>query len=514
MKTFRRIFSKVFSLIFNRLTIVLAAIAVQLTYFIMLILRLSAYAHWVNISFRTLTVLMIAYIIWQDRNPAYKIGWIVFMALFPEVGAVLFIVFGARMPSRGIRRRLARQEALHKNDFLQVEPLDMLGENRERSTARYVAEHGAYPLWDHTMSKYYPVGEKLFDDMVEDLKKAEHFIFIEYFIISKGTLWDEIFQILKEKASQGVDIRIIYDDVGSMHKLPRHFSRQLQDAGIQVMDFNTMKPIVSLVYNNRDHRKIMVIDGYIGYSGGVNISDEYANRIVRFGHWKDTGTRIEGEAVWNYTVMFLNMWHAFRGTDEDYRAYGPHTWHPGEFPNDGEVQPFSDSPLDDENVGENVYFEMLNQAQEYVYIFTPYLILDNEMETALKLAAKRGIDVRLVIPGVPDKPLVYAMSLSYVGPLIKAGVKVYKYTPGFIHAKSFLCDGKLGAVGTINMDYRSFFLHFENSTVLYHTQSLDTLYRDCIDTFRRSALVTEKDLKKHRIGAMIGFFMRIFTPLF
>ena len=228
------------------------------------------------------------------------------------------------------------------------------------------------------------------------------------------------------------------------------------------MDFNTMKPLPSLVYNNRDHRKIMVIDGYIGYSGGVNIADEYANRIVRFGHWKDSGTRLEGEAVWNYTVMFLNMWHAFRGSDEDYRAYSPHAWHPGEFESDGEVQPFSDSPLDDENVGENVYFEMLNQAQEYVYIFTPYLILDNEMETALKLAAKRGVDVRLVIPGIPDKPLVYAMSLSFVAPLIQAGVKVYKYTPGFIHAKSFLCDGKLAAVGTINMDYRSFFLHFEN----------------------------------------------------
>ncbi len=514
MKFFRRIFSKIFSIIFNRLTVVIAAIVVQLVFFLLIILRLSDYEHWINLSFRALTILMIVYVIWKDGNPEYKIGWIVFMALFPEVGAILFLVFGEKKPGRGLKKRLDRQEALHRNDLMQVEPLDLVGDNRERNTAQYVAEHGPYPLWDHTCSKYYPVGEKLFADMVEDLKNAKHFIFMEYFIISGGSLWDEIFEILKQKVREGVDVRIIYDDFGSMKARPRHFTRSLSDAGIQVMDFNTMKPVLSLVYNNRDHRKIMVIDGYIGYSGGVNLADEYANRIVRFGHWKDSGTRIEGEAVWNYTVMFLNMWHAFRGTNEDYRSYGPHVWHPGEFENDGEVQPFSDSPLDDENVGESVYFEMLNQAREYVYIFTPYLILDNEMETALKLAAKRGVDVRLVIPGIPDKPLVYAMSLSYVEPLMEAGVKVYKYTPGFIHAKSFICDGKIGAVGTVNMDYRSFFLHFENSTIFYHTSSLETLYEDCIETFRRSAIVTRKTLHHHLIGGLIGFVMRVFTPLF
>lgn len=513
MKTFRAIFSKIFSIIFNRLTIVALAISIQFIYFIVLLLQISEMAHWINVTFRVLSVFMILYVIWDDRTPEVKIGWIIFLIVFPEVGSVLLLLFGGKLPSRGLRKKLSQQEARHKMDIQQTWPLDMLGETRVRGTARYVAEYGPYPVWDHTDSKYYPIGDRLFDDLIADLKNAKHFIFMEYFIIDKGSLWDEVKTVLKQKAEEGLDVRVIYDDFGSIGKLPRKFAQDLQQSGVQVMGFNTMKPFLSMVYNNRDHRKITVIDGYIGYTGGVNLADEYANRVVRFGHWKDTGVRLIGESVWNFTVIFLNMWHAFRGTDENYKNYGPHVWHPGEFEGTGAVQPFSDSPLDDENVGENVYFDMLDQAKEYVYIFTPYLILDSEMENALKLAAKRGVDVRLVIPGIPDKKIVYAMTLSYVRPLIDAGVKVYRYTPGFIHAKSCICDGRIGCVGTINMDFRSFYLHFENSTLFYATDSLNDLYDDCLNTFRRSELMTGRT-GHHFFGAIIGFLMRVFTPLF
>ena len=285
-------------------------------------------------------------------------------------------------------------------------------------------------------------------------------------------MWDGIFAILKEKAAAGVDVRITFDDVGSINKTPKRFISSLAQHGIKVLPFNPLTPIASLIYNNRDHRKILVIDGYIGYSGGFNIADEYINEVVRFGHWKDTGIRLEGHAVWNFTVMFLNMWNAFKKTEEDYETFRPHICHPEEFGSDGIIQPYSDSPLDDENMGENVYLEILSQAEDYVYIFTPYLIIDNEMQTALSLAAKRGVDVRIVTPAIPDKKMVFRLTRSYYRPLIKAGVRIYEYTPGFIHAKSYLSDDRIGVVGTINMDYRSLFLHFECGTLMIGCEAL------------------------------------------
>ncbi len=270
-------------------------------------------------------------------------------------------------------------------------------------TVNYIAQKGPYPAWTDTKSKYYAVGDEVYPDILADLKKGGALYLHGVLYHCRGKMWDGIFAILKEKAAAGVDVRITFDDVGSINKTPKRFISSLAQHGIKVLPFNPLTPIASLIYNNRDHRKILVIDGYIGYSGGFNIADEYINEVVRFGHWKDTGIRLEGHAVWNFTVMFLNMWNAFKKTEEDYETFRPHICHPEEFGSDGIIQPYSDSPLDDENMGENVYLEILSQAEDYVYIFTPYLIIDNEMQTALSLAAKRGVDVRIVTPAIPDK---------------------------------------------------------------------------------------------------------------
>ena len=269
-----------------------------------------------------------------------------------------------------LKWRIDPQEALHKDDLKQEEDLGEIMNTRLLDTVNYIAQKGPYPAWTDTKSKYYAVGDEVYPDILADLKKAEHFIFMEYFIIAEGKMWDGIFAILKEKAAAGVDVRITFDDVGSINKTPKRFISSLAQHGIKVLPFNPLTPIASLIYNNRDHRKILVIDGYIGYSGGFNIADEYINEVVRFGHWKDTGIRLEGHAVWNFTVMFLNMWNAFKKTEEDYETFRPHICHPEEFGSDGIIQPYSDSPLDDENMGENVYLEILSQAEDYVYIFT------------------------------------------------------------------------------------------------------------------------------------------------
>jgi len=512
MKT---VLGRIFNKIFNRLTITLALIFVQLGYFIVLTYKLADYADWITIGFTVLAVIMALYIIWRDYNPAYKIGWILLICLFPILGVALYAVFGNKRPAKSLKRRLDPQETLHREDLKQVEDLRALesGYKRLYNTVSYVADKGPYPAWKHTTTRYYDVADEMFENIIEDLESAEHFIFMEYFIISKGWLWDRIFEVLKQKAAEGVDVRVLYDDIGSMNKMPRRFAATLKEAGIHVMSFNTMKPFLSLVYNNRDHRKILVVDGYIGYTGGANIGDEYVNHIVRFGHWKDCGIRMYGEAVWNCTVMFLNMWNAFKKTDVEYDIFKPHVWHPDSFPNDGIVQPYSDTPLDDENLGENIYLEIINQSEDYLFIYTPYLIIDNEMETALTLAAKRGVDVRIVTPGIPDKHIVYSISRSYYNNLLKAGVRIYEYSPGFIHAKNFVSDDRIGVVGTINVDYRSLFLHFECATLLIENSAIQDIRNDCIQTISRSREITEQLYKKHFIYSLFGAILRVLSPL-
>lgn len=530
----------------NRLVITVLLIGIQMGWFALFLLRLAKYASWISILFTVLALAMALFIIWRDDNPAYKMGWILLIGIVPILGVTMYLLFGNKRPAKSMKNKLEKQENLHREELGQVEELRGILPKRTLRTVDYLANHGTYPAWTGTKTKYYSSGEAAYGDMLEDLKNAKRFIFMEYFIISKGVMWDEIYRILKEKAAEGVDVRIIYDDVGSINTIPRKFTAKLARHGIKAMAFNPLTAIVSLIYNNRDHRKITVIDGNIGYSGGYNVADEYINEVNRFGHWKDTGIRLEGKAVWNFTVAFLNMWNGLRKSDEDYQWFRPvafggaddcaagsencggidcaddesgaaESWEPASdgagFESDGVVQPFSDTPLDRENVGENVYLEILSQAEDYVYIFTPYLIIDNEMQSALTLAAKRGVDVRLVTPGTPDKKMIFRLTRSYYRPLLNAGVRIFEYEPGFMHAKSYLSDDRIGVVGSINMDYRSLYLHFECGTLMIGCSALADLKEDCLDIFAKSREVKKGDLRVGFFGLLFDSLLRVLSPL-
>lgn len=508
-----KIIGKGINKIFNRLTITVTLILVQMGWIALQILKLANYGTWVYGFLILASLSMSLFVIWRDDNPAFKVGWILLICLLPILGGTMYLFFGNKRPARLLKKKLEPEEKLHYKDLVQEAELNKISNRRLCKTMEYVSKECHYPAWENTKATYYPSGESIFPDILEDLKSASKFIFLEFFIIGEGTMWQEISTILKDKASEGVDVRIIYDDVGSIQVLPRKFVSELAAAGIGVLTFNPLRPLASLIYNNRDHRKIVVIDGNIGYSGGFNIADEYINQKERFGYWKDTGIRLEGDAVWNYTVMFLNMWNAFKVTDEDYNKYRPSKPSEQLCTQKGMVQPYSDTPLDDENLGENVYLEIINQAEDYVYIYTPYLVIDNEMKTALAIAAKRGVDVRIVTPAIPDKKIIFRLTRSYYEPLLKAGVKIYEFTPGFIHAKGFLSDDRVGVVGTINMDFRSLFLHFECGTLLVECPCLEDMKMDYVKTFEVSREIHHSDCRRNFFGLLFDSILRVLSPL-
>lgn len=499
--------------IFNRFTITTALILVQMGWIALQVLKLANYGTWVYAILIIASLSMSLFVIWRDDNPAYKIGWILLICLLPILGGLMYVFFGNKRPAKSLKRKIEPEELAHMEELVQKSNLSKIPDSRLVKTMEYVSQKGHYPAWDNTKVDYYSSGEGIFPWIIDDLKKAKKFIFIEFFIIGEGEMWTKIFDILKEKVKEGVDVRITYDDVGSIQCIPKKFIQELNRAGIQVLTFNPLKPFASLIYNNRDHRKILVVDGDVAYTGGFNLADEYINRKERFGYWKDNGLRLEGDAVWNFTVMFLNMWNAFKPTDTSYDQYRPSK--AGALLNlqKGMVQPYSDTPLDDENLGENVYLEIINQAEDYLYIYTPYLIIDNEMKTALTLAAKRGVDVRIVTPAIPDKRIVFRLTRSYYEPLLKSGVRIFEFTPGFIHAKSFISDDKVGVVGSINMDFRSLYLHFECGALLAECSCLEEMKKDYHETFKISKEIHHSDCKRTFFGLLFDSILRVLSPL-
>lgn len=505
---------KLIKIFTSRLVVTGLLILVQLGWLLLQLFHLTQYATWLAALFSLLSLLAILFLIQRDENPAYKLLWVILIALAPLFGGLLYLVLGNKQPTRRMRHTLAQARA-------PLEPL-LTAPNEEAiasleakhprmcSTARYIGKSGPYPLQQNTRVTYYPIGEQLFAAMLKDLKQAQKTIYLEYFIFAEGEMWQAMRRVLVRKAAEGVDVRLMYDDMGSLGVLPKHFQAELERDGIQCMAFNRFIPVLSLAMNHRDHRKILVIDGKVAFTGGINIADEYINQKVRFGHWKDTGVRLEGDGAWNFTLMFLELWNAYKAPN----ALPPQKPEPAPaLPGGGWVQPFSDSPVDEEPVSENVYLDILNQARDYVTICTPYLIIDNEMQTALCLAAKRGVDISIITPGIPDKWLVWQMTRSYYEPLMKAGVKIYEYTPGFIHAKSYLSDDCIGVVGTINMDYRSLYLHFECGTLLIDTPALADLKADCLDTIAKSRRMKPEDVRPGFWGRLLSAVLRVFAPL-
>ena len=507
---FRRSFVKFFSRVLNRATITIALVVLQAAWLLWAFWMFTTGRVWLNGSLKLLSILIVLYLVRKDENSAYKIGWIVLIGVLPLLGGALYLAFGNKAPAKRLRERMQKVEQAHTADLAPQEGQTDTLELSCKNMSRYVERYGPYPAWKNTAAEYFPCGEAMYPKLLADLEQAEKFIFLEFFIVKTGKMWDGVEAILKRKAAEGVDVRLIYDDFGSLLGLPTDFVIRMEKNRIHCIPFNPVVPLVSLVMNHRDHRKIVVIDGNVAYTGGVNLADEYINAEHRFGYWKDAAIRLEGAAVWNFTVMFLNCWNAFRPLETDYAPYAP-TRLPKQ--QDGIVQPYSDSPLDEEPLAETVYLNILSQAKRYVYIYTPYFAVGEEMLDALKNAAKRGVDVRLVLPGIPDKKLVFRLSRSYYVPLIRAGVRIYEYTPGFLHAKCYVSDDRVAVVGSINMDYRSLFLHFECGALLFHNSQVIALRDDVRATLPQCREVQLSDCRTSLPGTLLDSVLRLLSPL-
>ena len=506
---------KILRFITQRVVITALLIVLQALLLFGFIWKLDNYFVYFYAGSVLLSLLITLGIINSKSNPAYKIAWLIPILLFPVFGGLVYLLFGSDRTGRYLRKKL---------QGIGTEMDNVIGEAHRRSGAeqlppdaanqsRYISHCAYCPPYQNTTTEYLPLGEVKFERMVEELKKAKHYIFLEYFIIQEGKMWNTILDILRQKAAEGVDVRVIYDDMGCIMILPTGYDRTLEQMGIKCRVFNPFVPILSSRFNTRDHRKICVIDGNVGFTGGINLADEYINAYEKHGHWKDTSILLKGEAVFNLTVMFLSMWDYLDGTTgkTDYSRYYSTVWDENA---KGYVQPFADNPLDDEAVGETVYLNLINKAKRYVYITTPYLILSSEMLTALTSAAKCGVDVRIITPHVPDKWYVHAVSRSHYQPLIEAGVKIYEYTPGFIHAKTFVVDDDYAVVGTINLDYRSLYLHFECAVWMYQTPSVAQVRDDFFKTQQISQEITLEECRSLSFPRRLGrSVLRVFAPL-
>ena len=503
--------------LFGRIGICLVLITLQAIIFVATLTFFHNYAGYVYFLFLFLSFVAVTVILNNRLNPSYKIAWIIPIMLFPIFGGIFYFLFSSDQTRKKfleemkpineqMRKYLIQDEKIIKD----IRALDIRAANQ----AHYINRYAFCPIYEHTTSEYFKLGEDKFERLLEELRKAQHYIFLEYFIIGQGKMWDAVLEILKEKAAIGVDVRVIYDDLGCLLLLPDDYPRILESMGIKCCVFNPVKPFFSFRMNNRNHRKIIVVDGYTAFNGGINLADEYINHFEKHGHWKDTALMIQGEAVWSFTVMFLTMWNYLRKTDESFESFRPHIYHKEEFADDGFVQPFADSPIDREYVGETVYLNLINNAKDYIYITSPYLILDSEMIDALSNAAKRGVDVRILTPFKADKWYVHAITRSNYRFLIEDGVKIFEYTPGFIHSKMFVVDDEYTVIGTINLDYRSLYLHYECATWMYKTKIVFEIKEDILESLAVSEEITLANYNQSPWYARLLFvFLRIFAPL-
>lgn len=493
----------------NRIIICGILIIVQIIIWLMLLQGLLGYAPIFNFIARCISFLAVLYIISKDEETGYKMCWVMLILLMPLFGGVMYVIFGNKMPSKRLKKRFEKQDesVIKETDF---DVLDSVDDSVIKSQIKYLLNAG-YCAFNKNATKYYNSGESNFDDLLIDLKSAKKFIFMEYFIVQEGYMFDSILEILIDKVKEGVEVRFLYDDVGCLMTLPNGFDKKMQSYGIDCIGFNKLVPFLALVMNNRDHRKITIIDGLIGYTGGINIADEYINKIERFGHWKDTGIRVSGSSVSSLTKMFLSTWNASKNSIENYDKYILNEISISK--ECGLVVPYGDSPLDHKYIGQDVYLNMINQSRNYIYICTPYLIINETIQTALILASRRGVDVKICTPGIPDKKIVFKVTRSYYGSLIKAGVKIYEYTPGFLHAKNFVCDDLVATVGTVNMDYRSLFLHFECGLYLYNTPTVLEIRNDFLDTISKSCKITINDVENGKFRGLLEATLRVIAPL-
>ena len=509
---------KIKKFFFTRKFFIVLLALFQICFFITITFRFYTAGAAVYLLMTIFSVLIMLYMFERDdMNPAYKISWLIVMILLPVTGALFYALWGdTKMTPRQKRKmeRIAeRTNKVMKPDQRIIDRVSLTDKNLAKQM-RYLQNVAKAPVYENTSVKYYDTGAAYFRDMLADMEKAEKSIFIQYFIIDHGYMWDRILEVLKAKAARGLDVMVVYDGWGCLVNFPQGYEDTLRSYGIKAGVFNDVKISAHigdyLMLNHRDHREITVIDSTVGYSGGINLADEYINYIERFGVWKDTGFRLEGEGVWSLTATFLQTWEYVSGERVRYTDFYPEY----RMKTDGIVQPYFDTPMDKNNVCANAYLNIINNAREYVYISTPYLVIDNEMLTALTLAANSGVDVRIVLPGIPDKWYVYYVTQSYYKALISAGIKIYEYTPGFVHAKMYVSDDIQAIVGGANTDYRSMYLNFENCCSFYGGSIVADVKADFREMFSHSHPVTEKDVNNTSFfKRLCQIFFRVLGPM-
>ncbi|MBQ6551425.1 MAG: cardiolipin synthase [Lachnospiraceae bacterium] len=505
----------ILSLIFSRFFVFALLIALQVFLIVYFYIWLDQYLSWFRIALTLFTFIMIVYLFNSSMDASGKLSWMLFIAVLPIPGAAMLWFTQRNYVHRNLKKRVnALINETWKSLPKRQAVLDELHKDNSCTDdlCRYLNLSGCFPVYDRTETVYFPSGEAKFEAMLAELEKAEQYIFLEYFIIEEGYMWGEILKILIEKAQAGLDVRVMYDGMNEMSTLPSYYWKLLENEGIKAKPFAPITPIVSSHYNYRDHRKILVIDGKTGFSGGVNLADEYINKKKRFGHWKDVAVMLKGDAVLTFTLLFLQMWNVSE-REAVFDPYLRESFDPPAHPS-GYVMPYGDSPMDGDKVGEMVYIDILNRAHHYVHIMTPYLILDGELEAALKFAAQRDIDIKIILPGIPDKKAAYALAKSHYKSLLNAGVKIYEYTPGFVHAKLFTSDDVKGVTGTINLDYRSLYHHFECAVYLYKADCIKDMEADFQETLAKCREVTLETVKNEKLSYKIaGTLLRFIAPL-
>lgn len=509
--------------IFGRTLIILALVMFQALLLIGTFNYFGNYIKYAISFYMVFAIIIVFVVINRPKNPDINLSWVILILVAPIVGSMLYLFVESQIGNRMINARL--QKIIKETGHYVKQDEKTYADLKQKDAglaglAQYMSKYGSFTVSYGNEVQYFPAGEDKFQDLLAEIKKAEKYIFIEYFIIKEGIMWGNILKLLEEKAQKGVEIRVMYDGMCCLAQLPVFYPKEIRKLGIKCKMFEPIQPVLSTHYNNRDHRKIFIIDGKIAYTGGINLADEYINKTHPFGHWKDTAVKITGEGVKNFTLMFLQMWNMKpdRGKmgkviEENYKRYIDVVM-PYYKNYNGFVIPYSDSPLDNELVGEMVYMHIINRAKKYVYFMTPYLIPDHDMMTSITYAAKRNIDVRIILPGIPDKKYAYALAQNQYKELISAGVKIYEYVPGFVHGKVCVSDDDIAVVGTINLDYRSLYLNFECGLLMYDVKEIENIKKDIFKTIEVSELQNMKNYKKGKRGLrLMGKLLKPFAPL-
>lgn len=513
----KRFLNCLFKIVFGRTLIIILMVLLQILVLLGSFIGLRSYAPYIWESMNILGALLIIYIVNRDEPAEFKMSWIIPICLFPVLGTLIYVFIIGNFGGIGLKAKLGirmkeTRGLLYSDEGTREAITDC--PVQFKGFAHFMESTAGFPAYHNSNAVYYPLGEDKFADLLAELKKAEKFIFLEYFIIERGTMWNAVMEILKEKVKEGVEVRVMYDGMCSIMLLPYKYPEELRSYGIKAKMFAPIVPFLSTTQNNRDHRKILVIDGKVAFTGGINLADEYINEVERFGHWKDVSVKITGDAVRSFTVMYLQMWNVSERGTEDYEKYLKDVAFEKPLYHDGFVIPYGETPTRSTEVGKTVYASMINSAYKYVHIMTPYFIVDREFLDCMRFAARRGVEVAMILPHIPDKKVVYYIARTFYPELLEAGIKVYEYTPGFVHAKTFVSDDVSATVGTINLDYRSFYHHFECGAYFYQNSVVAKAEEDFQATLLKCQEVTMDYYRKIPLyQKMIGRICKLLAPL-